>query len=240
MKLFSTGKWYLAALLNVIFPSVCPVCKKRIFSVQEALCRECFTNINLTLAPFCRYCGKSKGFHDRRCDFCRPEQYSFDRALSVCNYTGTLRKCLHMLKYKRKVRLATELGSLMTRFIQAHLNIREMDIITAVPLHKKRRLERGFNQAEFFARKTSEFSTTPFDFKSLIRVKNTRSQFELTKVERFENMREAFGCKHSQVFTGKSVLLIDDIFTTGATANACAEALKQAGASKVTVVTMAR
>ncbi|MBI4846389.1 MAG: ComF family protein [Candidatus Omnitrophica bacterium] len=128
----------------------------------------------------------------------------------------------------------------MIDFIKKYLNINTIDLISSVPLHKSKIRERGFNQAEILAEHIAIGLKKKYDRGLLIRNKKTITHFLLDQNARFKNLAAAFKCRDTACIKGKSVLLVDDIFTSGATANECAKAIKQAGALKVNVITMAR
>lgn len=128
----------------------------------------------------------------------------------------------------------------MAAFLSKNCNIKGIDLIACVPLHRSKMLNRGFNQAEILAKLLGEKLNITCSLEKLKRIKMTNSQFNLDLKQRRENISGAFTCTDPDFFAGRSVLLVDDIFTTGATLNECAKVLKQAGASRVTVFTMAR
>lgn len=170
------------------------------------------------------------------CALCRSGLRGFDRASSFGFYEGTLRRLIHLYKYSAMLPLAAPLS----RFLDRALPIDDRyDFIVPVPLHWKRRWERGFNQAELLAKRISKKRHTPL-LKALRRSKSTLNQSGLTSAGRRRNIAGAFQAKAGIDLRGKRILLIDDVFTTGATASACATALKKAGAGSVSLLTLAR
>jgi len=184
-----------------------------------------------------------------RCGLCRRGVRGFDAAYSFGFYENELRKLIHLFKYGRIQTLAAPLGRLL-----AHALPREQsfDVIVPMPLHWRKRWQRGFNQAELLAREIGRRTHVPVQ-NALRRVRYTESQAGLTSAKRRENVsgvfqasRRAgffsalFRAKTPKALDGLSVLLIDDVMTTGATAASCARALKRAGARKVTLLTLAR
>ena len=152
-------------------------------------------------------------------------------------HAGPLRKALHSFKYKRDLGLADTFASLLEG-IAADLS-EPIDLVVPVPLGPKRERERGYNQAALLAAALCGRSGLPYSRSSVRRIRETRTQVGLSVGQRRENVRGAFGARPDLV-SGKSVLLVDDVLTTGATLNACAEALKQAGAVRVIGLTLAR
>ena len=168
-----------------------------------------------------------------RCALCRSGLRGFDTAYSFGAYEGVLRELIHLYKYGRVKTLARPLSALLA---QALPRDEAFDAAVPVPLYWRRRLQRGFNQAELLARDLSRRTGIPVA-KALRRVRPTPAQAGLSNSARRHNMSQAFRARSVQ---GKRILLIDDVMTTGATAASCAAALKQAGARRVSLLTVAR
>lgn len=160
---------------------------------------------------------------------------------SVSVYDGALKEAIHRFKFNGRKRLAEPLGMLMVHYLSSAptLNLEEIDLIVPVPLHRKRLRERGFNQAEMLANVISRYHGKPVQ-NVLERHKNTHAQFDLDREERFTNIIDAFRVKNGEKMLNKRTLLLDDIYTTGATIAECARTLKQAGAKRVEVLTLSR
>ncbi len=170
-----------------------------------------------------------------RCALCRRGVRGFDAAYSFGFYEDELRQLIHLFKYGRIQTLSTALGRLLARALPRE---QSFDVIVPMPLHWRKRWQRGFNQAELLAREIGRRIHTPVR-SVLRRVRNTASQAGLTSAKRRENVSGAFRAARSGL-DGRSVLLIDDVMTTGATAASCARALKRGGARQVTLLTLAR
>jgi ComF family protein len=174
-----------------------------------------------------------------RCALCRLGLRSFDAAYCFGAYEGVLREIIHIYKYGKVRTLARPLGHLLGRALARDEGY---DVVTPVPLHWRRRWERGFNQAELLAREIARTSGIPFA-STLRRTRSTTAQAGLSNTARRRNVSAAFRCRdtvRSGALRGKRVLLIDDVMTTGSTAAACARALKDAGAARVALLTVAR
>jgi ComF family protein len=171
-----------------------------------------------------------------RCALCRRGVRGFDAAYSFGFYEDELRKLIHLFKYGRVQTLSAPLGRLLA---QALPREQTFDVIVPMPLHWRKRWQRGFNQAELLAREIGRRTHTPVR-SALRRVRSTVSQAGLTSAKRRANVSGAFRAKRRSPLDGRSVLLIDDVMTTGATAASCARALKRAGARQVTLLTLAR
>ena len=168
-----------------------------------------------------------------RCALCRSGLRGFDAAYSFGTYEGVLRELIHLYKYGKVKTLARPLSGLLA---QALPRDEAFDAAVPVPLYWRRRLQRGFNQAELLARGLSRRTGIPV-VRALGRLRPTPAQAGLSNSARRQNVSQAFRARGVQ---GKRILLIDDVMTTGATAASCAAALKQAGARRVSLLTVAR
>jgi ComF family protein len=170
------------------------------------------------------------------CSPCRLGLTAFDAAFTYGEYDGTLRKLIHLFKYHGLTPLAPELGKMMSRAMPRDT---EIDLLVPMPLHWKRHWQRGFNQSRLLAKAIGKRTGIPV--KSVLRrAKATPPQAGLTRAERRVNVAGAFEVRDPKPVAGRHVLIIDDVMTTGATASACAAALKRAGARRVSVLTLAR
>jgi ComF family protein len=172
-----------------------------------------------------------------RCGLCRSGLRGFDAAYCYGSYEGALRELIHLYKYGRVRTLAKPLGDLLAAALPRE---ERFDAITAVPLHWRRQWQRGFNQSELLARTMAARYGIPV-VPALRRVRATKTQAGLSNTRRHQNVATAFECRRgAHALAAKRILLIDDVMTTGATAAACARALKRAGAAKVALLTVAR
>ena len=176
------------------------------------------------------------------CAACREARPRFQKACAYGSYDGELRELIHLLKYEQVTPAANVLGEMLAVAIEK-LEIPHPVLIVPVPLHSSKRRQRGFDQAELIARaalKRLAVSGIELTADLLIRQRITASQIGLTRPQRAENIRGAFRVQHPEKITGRSILLIDDVLTTGTTASECARILGKAGAEKVRVATVAR
>lgn len=169
-----------------------------------------------------------------RCMLCRSGQRGFDEAFCYGAYEGTLRKLIHLFKYSGMRRLDQPLGALLADALPRD---RQFDLVTAVPLHWRRRWQRGYNQAELLGKAIARARGIPV-VRVLRRGSATRAQAGLSNAQRRENVAGAFRARRR--VAGLRILLVDDVMTTGATAGACARALKKAGAKSVSLAALAR
>ena len=152
-----------------------------------------------------------------------------------------MRTAIHRFKFKKRKNLAEPLGILLVKYLShaPMLDMNELELIIPVPLHKKRERQRGFNQAKLLAEIIGRYYDKPVA-SALERLKNTKAQFDLPREERFQNIKQAFKVVDPKSVYNKRVLLLDDIYTTGATIAECSKALKIAGARRVEVLTLSR
>jgi ComF family protein len=192
----------------------------------------------------------------RRCPVCRRIDRPFERAVAYGSYEGGLRELIHLLKYNGVCPAAKVLGRMLAEaltalepdFEQARLNRGMYDqqpiLVVPVPLYKSKRLQREFNQAELIARAALKSYPAPERLQLALdmmqRTRDTHSQIGLTSHQRRENLRGAFAVSRAAEVTGREVLLVDDVYTTGTTATECARVLRRAGAHQVWVATVAR
>jgi ComF family protein len=147
---------------------------------------------------------------------------------------------IHQYKYNRAIWFESFLAELLVGRAAAEVTREQWDLIVPVPLHATKEREREFNQAERLAHRLSAASGVPMDARLVKRVIATRTQTLLSREERLANMRRAFALVKGRALNGQRIVLVDDVFTTGATTNSCARTLKEAGAAEVCVWTVAR
>ena len=227
----------LNGLSDLLFPFSCTLCHKRLEVSQgrQYLCSECSGKIRLIKGNICFHCGKESAISP--CRSCKEKRHFFRKARSAGIYEGVLKECIHLFKYAKKTYLAHPLGKLLVKLIYYEEDLSKAGLLVPVPIDRKKYRQRGFNQAELLASITGKKTGIPVS-RSLYRTGDAPSQTQLSRQERIANVRGLFKVRGK--VTGKSILLIDDVFTTGATANECARALLTAGAREVNVLTIAR
>ncbi len=206
---------------------VCPEClAKPTALTAEFFCSDCRTAF-VNPAPL---------EPDGRCPLCRLGLTGFDAAYSFGSFEDELRELIHIFKYGRVQTLARPLGRLLALALPRE---EQFDVIVPMPLHWMRRWTRGFNQSALLAREIARRTALPVR-NAVARRKRTTPQAGLTNAKRRDNVRGAFRVKRPAAVKGLRVLLVDDVMTTGATASACARALKKAGAKRIALLTVAR
>jgi competence protein ComFC len=234
-------------LKDLIYPSFCLVCKNRVDSAdqQQLVCFSCWDKVEKNLPPFCASCGRhlsSEAIEKGSCPNCSNYKVNlyFDRAFSPCIYTGSIKQLIHEFKYSGKDYLGKTLGKLLNTFIRDYqLPIEYLDFIIPVPLHNSRKREREFNQAEILSRQVAQEFNKKVLTDNLIRIKPTKTQTELTFRERCRNIENSFRVTRPEQIKDTNLMLIDDVLTTGATSNEAAKCLKNAGAKKIILLTLA-
>lgn len=211
------------------------------------VCESCITAIVPISGPTCEACGEglaqtSPWQQGTLCGVCQEELPPYQKAVAYGAYDGELRELIHLLKYDQVHPAASVLGDMLAIAI-GKLDLSSDVAVVPVPLHRSKRRQRGFNQAELIARaalKALHDKRFQLVTDLLQRVKPTASQIGLTRNQRQENIRGAFRVTHLSRVSGREVLLVDDVMTTGTTAAECARVLKRAGVKKVWVATVAR
>jgi ComF family protein len=233
----------LGGLVAFGFPSNCIVCKTALeWPLDRPICEPCWRAIPFIAPPFCGRCGLpyEQSVAEGLCGACRAEgRRRFRRARAVGRYEGVLRETILALKFAGRTKLATGLGRLAFRRRILTGEIAPGEAVVPVPLHWRRRRERGFNQAELLARAIARAAERPCR-RALVKVTPRPPQAGLSAAARRRNAAGAYRARLSPSLMGKPMLLVDDVFTTGATVEACARALLRAGAGSVDVLTVAR
>lgn len=226
---------------NLVYPPVCPGCGVRTGS-HAGLCAACWADIRFIERPYCEILGQPFSFDHGEGAVCADalaEPPVFDRLRAVAIHDGPVRQMVHGLKYRDRTDLAPMMAGWMLRASDGHLQ--DCDGVVPVPLHRWRFAGRKFNQSAELARHLARLSGRPFLPYNLIRVKHTGRQVGLTARARAENVRAAFKVVPGREagIAGRRIVLVDDVYTTGATVSAAARALKRAGAAGITVLTFA-
>jgi len=187
----------------------------------------------------CQHCGRElKVCESHSCLYCRREAPRFDRTLTLFRYEKPADHWIQQLKFKQRLHFAPLLGGLMWQQRQQQLQALDAEAVIPVPLHRKRLYQRGFNQALELARPLARGLKLPLNHRDLIRLRHTKEQSSLEAAQRPANVKDAFRCNSKR--PPRRVILVDDIITTGNTANSAAYALKQAGVEEVSLVVFAR
>jgi ComF family protein len=227
-----------------VYPNVCQLCSARPATAAEGyVCNRCNHQVRFIEPPYCRRCGLpfagaiTASFE---CANCRDLELHFDSARSAVLAHGVVLEVIHRYKYQRAMWFEPFLADLLVRKAATEIQSAAWDVLVPVPLYPAKERHREFNQAERLARCLGKAVRLPVRTDWVRRVRPTRTQTQLTREGRADNMRKAFASRSGVRLAGLRCVLVDDVFTTGATASACAAALKQAGARAVCVWTVAR
>lgn len=239
---FHSVRAVLSGLVDVLLPRLCLACRERVDG-DGGLCPSCWGQIDFIQAPVCERLGiplPYSGDEPMVSAAALADPPIYARARAAARYNGVMRDLIHALKYRDR----QEGVPLFARWLDdaGRGLLAEADLLVPVPLYRWRLWRRRFNQAALLAGAVSKRTGVPVDYALLRRRKRTRSQVGLTSAQRRRNVAGAFSIEtnHAEYLSGKRVVLIDDVITTGATVDACARTLKRAGAAQVDVLALAR
>lgn len=238
----SAPKQLSSSALNFILPPVCLNCHEPLIQPNQ-LCSKCWSDIDFLMPPLCQINGTPLPFDigDKTISaaaIAHPPEY--DSARSVASYQGTMRELIHKLKYQDRHELTTLLATWLIQFGKTQLT--NADLIIPIPLHRWRLWQRRFNQSTLLSKRISEITNIPVDWESFQRSKKTSPQVGLSSKQRRLNVAGAFNVPKHRLnhIENKTIILIDDVVTTGTTVNSAAKTLKKAGASEIYVLSLAR
>lgn len=232
MKHMIDIKDWLSAFLSLFFPRCCVVCDRPLAKGEQCICTVCNMKLPRT------------DYHLRTDN---PVEQHFwgklplERATSFFFYRkgSDFRKILHQLKYGGQKEIGATMGRYMATELLSSGFFQDIDVLIPVPLHKKKQKLRGYNQSEWIARGISGVTGIPIDTESIARQKNTETQTRKSMIERWENVDGTFYLTHADALSGKHILLIDDVLTTGSTTVACASVLLETEGIRISVLTLA-
>ncbi|MGI9533620.1 MAG: ComF family protein [Thermodesulfobacteriota bacterium] len=231
-------------MLNFIFPSICISCKQPV--TTQGICNDCQSGIKfLNKNQSCFICGVPFAFMnlgkdvEHLCARCLKGEFYFAKARGVAYFDGLLRDLLHGFKYRRKLHIGKILSDIFTANIPSDLN--SFNLIVPVPIYLKKLREREFNQTAILSKNISETVKCEYDPFTLYKIKETPPQITFEKLhERKRNVRNFFSVRDAKKIKRRSILLVDDVYTTGSTVNECSRVLLNAGAASVQVLTLMR
>ncbi|HPD14937.1 MAG TPA: ComF family protein [Planctomycetota bacterium] len=229
---------------RLAFPESCVACGVPLERPRRHFCAACHRALPWVGEHACPRCGDAVGSHARTaagCAACRNRHLAFARAVAPLRYEGKARELILKFKLGRRASLAHALGALLGDFLAESGLSRAVDLVAPVPLHWRRRLSRGFNQAMLLACELAIRFDLRLAPRLLVRRRATETQTALSGLRRGANVRGAFALRAPwrRGVLGRRVLVVDDVFTTGATAHECARVLRAGGAAEVLVATVA-
>ena len=235
---------WLQRVVDLVYPRNCQFCLAPLAETERGvICAACLSGVKWIEPPFCQQCalpfaGEMSGSFV--CGYCSKLAFHFSRGVAACRAEGIVRECIHRFKYNREMYYGPHLARWLVTAAQRWIAWRDVDAIVPVPLYPRKKREREFNQAEYVARSLSLAVGVRLECHALRRVKETVTQTRLDAKARAENLRGAFVVRRAERVAGKRLVLVDDVFTTGATMDSCAKVLREAGAEDVLAVAVAR
>ncbi|MCX7973499.1 MAG: ComF family protein [Candidatus Aminicenantes bacterium] len=227
----------------LFFPSFCRLCHRLLDQLGErVICRPCWQRIHPPNLPACSTCGRYGEIKTGQdvCFNCQQEKWSFSFHRSCALYQGEIKEIILLFKYARIKFLGKDLANLALSFLANSFLWEGLDLVVPVPLYPKRKKERGFNQAEELARHICRAKKIPLAPRALIKIKDNLPQASLEAKERRQNVKGVYELIQKDQIKDKTILLVDDVFTTGSTLNECSLILKKAGAREVRALTIAQ
>lgn len=223
---------YFADFVSLIFPELCQACAKSLYRNENLICADCLYHLPFT------------DFH-LQLDNAVAQQFwgrvNVEAASALLYFSkgSRVQNLMHQLKYKNKPEIGVYLGKLAGKRLLENPVFSSADVLIPVPLHKQKQLKRGYNQSLSFAEGLAEKLCVPVLVDNLIRTTSTESQTKKSRFMRYENMKEVFSVKNPTPLTGKHILLVDDIITTGATLEACCNVLLKIPGVKISIASIA-
>ncbi len=233
-------------IAQLIYPNTCLICDAREGDSgmhRHGLCTECHHAVAVDPFPTCPWCAQTVGPHTNTangCVECRGESHSFDAAVRLGPYAGKLRTAVLRTKVLAGEGLADLLGRTFAEHRGTNLAAQSIDVVAPVPLYWWRKWTRGYNQSAAVARELAAGLNVPFEPHLLYRIRHTTQHVQSSRTARQENIRGAFRLRLGARVTAQTILLVDDVMTTGSTASEAARVLRAAGADRVVVAVLAR
>lgn len=235
------------ALVSIIFPADCRICAELLVDSRRVpICPKCLASFERIRSAICEICGcPLSGYQLREgqtglCPACQNKTYGFDRARSFAIYQGPLVRAILLLKFEQIEPLGSWFAEKVAEIVESERDRFAADVVVPVPLHRQRQRDRGYNQAALISKPLAKRLHLPHKALLLMRTKARPDKRILTLEERWESVRNAFATRPGSQVDDLRVLLVDDVLTTGATLDACARELREAGAKSVFAITVAR
>lgn len=225
------------AVLQAVYPRRCPVCDDIVRQRGEKICLECMDRLKLLTPPWCMRCGKKTGEGEELCRDCREGGHLYERGRALYEY-DSVAESIYRFKYGGRREYADFFGEQTVDYLGDFIREVNPDGMIPIPLHRHRKAVRGYNQAGLLAAAVGRRMGIPVYEHLLVRVRDTVPQKKLNRPERQNNLKKAFIMPENDVKL-KTILVFDDIYTTGATIDEAARALKAAGAERIFFVTLA-
>lgn len=229
-------------IADYVFPRRCPICDGviKISEVKKKryVCNKCEVDIPFIYEPRCKKC--SKPLSDNRLEYCydcSKRKHKYNTGIALVEHKGPVRKSVYAIKYKNRREYLDYYMSEVARLHGDAIRDWKAQVIIPVPMYRKKQIKRGFNQADEAAKRLADYLEIPYNDKILFRTSDTRPQKELSDKERYKNVENAFHIEENIVKL-KKVILVDDIYTTGSTIDACAKVLRDKGVEDIYFITI--
>lgn len=222
--------------LNLFYPHRCPICHQVLKRQKNLICQKCFRKLIPIGEPKCKKCGRPVLEEKELCRDCETGKRYFDEGRGIYPYTQTMKKSVLLYKYDGRREYSRFFAAAMSEYGKKELLRWKPDLIIPIPLHEKKRKQRGFNQAALLGEQLGRYTGLYVSDRVLKKKLQTKSQKKLDAKGRKKNLKHAFAVEED--VTGLRILLVDDVFTTGSTMDAAASSLKKAGASEVFFLTL--
>lgn len=221
--------------MDVVFPKSCPMCDE-VMERGRLICKKCEPKLVYIAEPKCKKCGKQIDSDEAEyCEDCGKTNHYYRKGIAAFQYNDMVSHSIYRFKYHNRRTYAEFYGSAIAAKYREEIERWHADVIIPVPIHERKMIKRGYNQAELIAKELGKNLGIKVDGNYLKRVVNTRPQKEMSRSERKKNMEKAFKISNS-VVKYRKIILVDDIYTTGSTVDACAKVLLAAGACEVNCV----
>ena len=230
---------YLDKIISVIYPRHCPVCEEIVSPTGRMFCKDCIRKLSFVKTPVCLKCGKEIFDAQKEyCEDCAKRKKSYEYGMALLNYDELTEKIMINIKYHNKREYIKALSKLLVSRYGSEILKLKVDVLLPIPVHKKRLRQRGYNQSELITKEVAKELNLSYSEDVLVRNKNTKAQKELSPEQRLANLSAAFACSE-EAKRYRKVLLVDDIYTTGSTIEACTRLLKEKGVREVYYVSLA-
>lgn len=237
----------VSSVLDLIYPPMCACCQSAleidVGCTDSRICEDCFVDLDFWTGSCCRQCGASVGPNlegQTNCRFCLKDRFVFSETIALGQYKNELKRSILIGKYEAGEPLLGQLAHALFAIRESRLREMRLELVIPVPQHWRTRLRRSYNSAEVLATRLASDLKIPIATHSLRKSRSTPEQTSLTATQRRKNLRGAFQTLFPRRIRGKRILLVDDVMTTGSTAHACAQTLKQADAQEIFVAVIAR
>ncbi|MCT4605026.1 MAG: ComF family protein [Marinisporobacter sp.] len=234
---------YIDAFLDFVYPRniYCLLCNESIQKTEKySLCKSCREKVNFIGDNTCEKCGKPLGdfYISKACPDCIKAKHYFTKGFSCVEYNDPMKELVHKLKYKNQRYVAYHMAEMMIDKLKKQ-KIDAVDYIIPVPMYKKKEKRRGFNQAYLLSKYIGKAMDWKVEKNNLIKIKDTTPQNQLTKDERKDNLKNVFIIQVKEQFQDQNILLVDDVYTTGNTTDACSKEIKKSSPKSIWVISFA-